>query len=82
MNPSFRRRLPGRFYAKVIRYLPKLKSFTPPNLKANRQIRNEALAVFFAVNDFVFEDCDARYLQRWIFGAVQPQHLRYIRSIT
>lgn len=60
VNPSFRPRLPGRFYAKVVQHHLDLKSFTPPILQANRQIRNEPLPVFFAVNDFVFEDCDAR----------------------
>lgn len=67
VNTSFQPTLPGCFYARsarVSKFHPTLDSFRPPILKANSQIRNEALPVFFAVNDFVFEDCEARYLKK------------------
>jgi hypothetical protein len=40
------------------------------------------MPVFYSMNDFVFEDCDCSWVTHWIFNVVQPQHLKYIKSIS
>lgn len=54
----------------------------PPILEANSQIRDEALPIFYAMNDFVLEDCDCSWVSRWLYNGVQRQHLKHIKSIT
>jgi hypothetical protein len=84
-----RPRRPGCFYlmphqrGDVNRLGDAKARMTPrPNiLQANRQIRGEALEVFYKMNDFVFERCDPCFLTRWIYNGVQPEHLKYIKSI-
>lgn len=53
----------------------------PRILEANSQIRGEALPIFYAMNDFVFEDCDCSWVSRWLYK-LQPQHLKHIKSIS
>ena len=40
------------------------------------------MPVFYSMNDFVFEDCECSWVTHWIFNVVQPQHLKYIKSIS
>ena len=54
----------------------------PGILRANSLIRQEALPVFYKMNDFVFEDCESSWVTRWLYNVVQPEHLKYIKSIT
>lgn len=58
------------------------KSRTPSLLSVNRQIREEALPVFYKTNEFRFARCHAKYITRWLFRAVQPQHLKLISAIS
>jgi hypothetical protein len=54
----------------------------PNILQANSQIRGEALEEFYQMNDFVFENCDPCFLTKCIYSEVQPEHLKYIKSIS
>ena len=54
----------------------------PSDLEANSLVRQEALPVFYSMNDFVFEDCDCSWVTRWLYSVVHPRHLKYIKSIT
>lgn len=56
--------------------------FKPGILEVSRQVREEAMPIFYAGNDFVFDgDCEGM-VNNWIFHAVQPKHWRHINSIT
>lgn len=63
-------------------YARKLRTPRPHILAANRQIRDEALPIFYQTNDFVFEDCESLWVTRWLFNVVRPEHLKHIKSIT
>jgi len=54
----------------------------PGILEVNKLIRAEALPVFYGTNDFVFEQCDCSKVTHWLYNIVQPQHLKYIKSIS
>lgn len=79
---TFFPRLSARFYVLVGDMPNKLTSPLSPILRANSQIRKEALPIFFAMNDFAFEKCSAMSAARWLFNAVQPHDLRHIKSIS
>lgn len=92
---NFKPRLPGCYYPTAPNYIDNQKwdiprreyarSFKTPMpriLEVNRQVRNEALPTFYAMNDFVFEDCDCFRVTHWLFNVVNPEHLKHIKSIT
>jgi hypothetical protein len=92
---KFKPRLPGCYYPLAPDYvvtggfdIPRLEHMqavrTPrPNiLAANHQLRNEALPIFYAMNDFVFEDCECAAVTQWICNAAQPEQRKHIRSIS
>lgn len=97
-HDGFTRRQPGRFYMVSPNYITPIHypfnryhhmcyinarmTPRPSILVANSLIRQEALPVFYSMNDFVFEDCDCSWVTRWLYDVVQPGHLKYIRSIT
>jgi hypothetical protein len=54
----------------------------PGLLGVNRQIRGEALSIFYSTNNFHFQSCDAKFITRWLFHGVQPKHLKFIKSIS
>lgn len=58
------------------------KSQRPSLLSVNRQIREEVLPVFYKTNEFRFGTCHAKYITRWLFRAVRPQHLKLISAIS
>ena len=58
------------------------KSRMPGLLTVNRQTREEALPIFYKTNEFRFGRRHAKYLTRWLFRAVRPQHLNLIRAIS
>jgi hypothetical protein len=72
-------RRPGCYYPVEPNYINFQKWDIP---RTNRLIRNEALPIFYRMNDFVFEDCDCFKLTHWIFNVVHPDHLKHIKSIT
>ncbi|KAK5124910.1 hypothetical protein LTR85_001100 [Meristemomyces frigidus] len=54
----------------------------PGILMVSKQVRNEALPVFYHVNHFVFYDCPIDTVTRWLQRTVSPQKQRkHIRSI-
>jgi hypothetical protein len=63
-------------------YMDIKKSHTPGLLTVNRQIREEVLPIFYKTNEFTFQRCHAKYITRWLFTAVQPQHLKLINAIS
>jgi hypothetical protein len=58
------------------------KSPMPSLLSVNRQIREEALPVYYKTNEFRFKKCHAQYITPWLFRAVQPQHLKFVGAIS
>lgn len=54
----------------------------PGLLRVNRQIRDEALPMFYASKEFQFKRCHAKYITRWLFDLVQPKHLKFNRAIS
>lgn len=92
---KFKPRLPGCYYPLVPKYLDRQKweiprreyaqAYTTPKphiLEVSRQVRDEALPIFYAMNDFVFEDCECLWVTRWIYNVVRSEHLKHIKSIT
>ena len=75
--------LQNRFIrSRHIQYANERMTPRPVILQANSLIRKEALPVFYKMNDFVFEGCGCYWPTRWMFNVVQPEHLKYIKSIT
>jgi hypothetical protein len=58
------------------------KPNAPGSLVVNRQIRDEALPIFYSTNEFRFQLSHGRYITKWLFHGVQPKHLRFINSIS
>ena len=92
---NFKPRLPGCFYPTAPNYIDNqkwdiprkeyartFKTPMPHILEVSREVRNEALPIFYAMNDFVFEDCDCFRVTHWLFNVVRPEHLEHIKSIT
>jgi hypothetical protein len=54
----------------------------PGLLVVNRQIRDEALPIFYGTNEFRFQTCNAKYITKKLFHGVHPKHLKFINSIS
>jgi hypothetical protein len=63
-------------------YTEGTKPNAPGLLLVNRQIRDEALPIFYSTNEFRFQLSHAEYITQWLFHGVQPKHLKFIHSIS
>jgi hypothetical protein len=63
-------------------YTEGTKPNAPGLLLVNRQIREEALPIFYSINEFRFQLSHAKYITKWLFHGVQPKHLKFINSIS
>jgi hypothetical protein len=63
-------------------YMDIKMSQMPGLLAVNRQVHEQVLPIFYKTNEFSFERCHAKYITRWLFRAVQPQHLKLINAIS